>query len=89
MSDSRSGELFAASLSPQLSADVDEVRDGWSVNQAITNERAAPLAKAKRDEFLEWVADQTADFAAHMAQYGKQIEDTPLDWRDMRGDCAL
>ena len=51
--------------------------------QAVTVEQAAPIAQAKHDEFLEWVKDQTDDLAAHMAQYGAEMHDTPKDWRDL------
>lgn len=83
------GALFAAAHSPELAADVAEVREGWSVNQAIATEQAAPVAQRRVDDFLEWVKDQTADFAAHMAQYGAEMHDTPKDWRDLRGDLDI
>lgn len=61
----------------------------WIQAQSVTNEAAAPVAQRRVDDFLEWVKDQTADFAAHMAQYGAEMHDTPKDWRDLRGDLDI
>lgn len=63
------GGLFAASLSPDLLADVEAVQAAqrWSSDaeraewKRDAEQTSAQLAQAKRDEFLEWVADQTQD----------------------------
>lgn len=69
-----------------------QLRD-HTLAQSATVEQAAPLSEEKRDEFLEWsrqISDQTPDYIAEMmAIYGAEIEDSPCDWRDMRGDLAF
>lgn len=83
------GALFAASMSPELAADVEAVREGWAVNQAIATEQAAPVAQARVDKFQEFV-DQTNDYVIHMLEiYGAEMHDTPKDWRDLRGDLDI
>jgi hypothetical protein len=42
---------------------TDAQREAWKRDG---DAQGAKLAAQKRDDFLEWVADQTADFDAHM-----------------------
>ncbi len=94
----RDADLFAASLSPQLAADVEAVQREqenaalvWNTNaekgafirQGVENGKR--LREAMTARYDQW-QDQTEEHDAfnNIIEAASEIEESPLDWRDMR-----